>query len=389
MPKLNRKIGSGEVSRFDQRNTMYSRPRDPEKSAPEILDIGRRHYSVKHFGKTPGYTARDWAFAMSMWYMERWWGFGNMVGNEGLLKWYPDQAERALRDRMEPGGKWEVSDPLEMSRNIKKAALFLGASLVGICKLDRRWLYSQRFHPHTREYAPVEIPEEFQYAVVMAHEMPYELMQTSPAYGGFASTGRGYSMMVFVASSLAHYIRSLGYQAIPTGNDTALSVPIAIDAGLGELGRNGMLITQQFGPRVRLSKVFTDLPLVPDKPVEFGVTDFCQTCRRCAEECPGGCISSGEPTTEGPTISNSNGIYKWYINPEKCLDFWARNNGSCENCVRACSFNKLPGRLHDGVRYLVRTAPWLNPLLVRMDKLLGYGKRAKTEDVWKWARARM
>ncbi len=383
MAKLKAKIGSGEAGRFDQRNTMYSRPRDPEKSDARILDIGKRHYSAKHFGKTSGYTMRDWAFSMAMWYMERWWGFGNMVGNEGLFTWFPDQAERALRDRMEPGGKWEVSDPEEMSRNIKKAALHLGASLVGICKVDQRWLYSHRFHPHTHEHTPVEIPAEFQYAVVMAHEMPYELMQTSPAYGGFASTGRGYSMMAFVASSLSHYIRSLGYQAIPTGNDTALSVPIAIDAGLGELGRNGMLITKRFGPRVRLSKVFTDIPLVADKPIEFGVAEFCASCKRCAEECPSGAVSPGKPTTEGLTISNNNGIYKWYIDPEKCLDFWARNNGSCENCVRVCSFNKLPGRLHGAVRFSIKNTPWLNPLLVRMDKFFGYGRRVKTEDVWK------
>jgi epoxyqueuosine reductase len=382
MAGVRQKIGSGEARRFDQRNTMYCRPRDTERSDARILDIGRRHYSPKHFGKVPGYTMRDWAFSMAMWYMERWWGYGNMVGNEGLLEWYPDQTERALRDRMEPGSQWEVSNPEEMSRNIKKAATFLGASLVGICKLDRRWLYSHRFHPHTHEHSPIEIPEEFQYAIVMAHEMPYELMQTSPAYGGFASTGRGYSMMVFVASSLAHYIRSLGYKAIPTGNDTALSIPMAIDAGLGELGRNGMLITEKFGPRVRLSKVFTDLPLVPDTPIEFGVTQFCASCGRCAEECPGGCISFDEPTTEGPTISNNPGIYKWYIDPEKCLDFWARNNGSCENCVRVCAFNKLPGRLHDGVRVLIKNAPSLDPLLVRMDKLLGYGKRLGTQAVW-------
>ncbi|MCX5805387.1 MAG: reductive dehalogenase [Proteobacteria bacterium] len=383
MAKLRAKIGSGEVGRFDQRNTMYMRPRDPEKSDGRILDIGKRHYSVKHFRKTPGYTMRDWAFSMSMWYMERWWGFGNMTGNEGLFTWFPDEAERALRDRMEPGEKWEVSDPEEMSRNIKKAALYIGASLVGICKLDRRWLYSHSFHPQTHKHVPVEIPEEFQYAIVMAHEMPYELMQTSPALGGFSSTGRGYSMMAFVASSLAHYIRSLGYKAIPTGNDTALSVPIAIDAGLGELGRNGMLITEKFGPRVRLSKIFTNLPLVPDKPVEFGVTGFCRACKRCAEECPGVCISFCEPTIDGPTISNNNGIYKWYIDPEKCLDFWARNNGSCSNCVRVCSYNKQPGKLHDTARFLIKHASWLNPVLVGMDKFVGYGSRVKTEEAWK------
>jgi hypothetical protein len=140
-----------------------------------------------------------------------------------------------------------------------------------------------------------------------------------------------------------------------------------------------MLITQKFGPRV--IERTTDLPsfLIA---LEFGVADFV-TPAKVREECPGECISFDEPSTEGSTISNSAGIYKWYINPEKCLDFWARNNGSCVNCIRACSFNKPPGKLHDGARYLVRKAPWLNPLLVRMDKLFGYGKRAKTEDAWK------
>jgi len=84
MPNMKRKIGTGDAGRFDQRNTMYCRPRDPERSDPKILEIGRRHYGVKQFGDIPGYTMRDWAFAMANWYLERWWGFGNMVGNDGL-----------------------------------------------------------------------------------------------------------------------------------------------------------------------------------------------------------------------------------------------------------------------------------------------------------------
>jgi len=178
------------------------------------------------------------------------------------------------------------------------------------------------------------------------------------------------------------FIRYIGYQAIPCGNDTALSIPLAIDAGLGELGRNGLLITEKFGPRVRLSKVFTDLPLVPDRPMEFGVAEFCSRCRRCAENCPGQAISFGEPTTEGHSISNNNGIYKWYINPEKCFKFWAQNEGSCSNCIRVCPFNKPQGLLHEGVRFLVRNFSWLDSLLVHADKFFGYGKRIEAEQFW-------
>ena len=140
--KGHRKIGTGEVGRFDQRNTMFNRPRDHESSSAEILEMGRKHYGMRNFKDDEGYTMLDWAFAMGSWYLERWWGFGNITGNEGLYEWFPDQSEIALRDRIPPGQKWEVSDPKEMTRIIKKAAIYMGASAVGICRLDRRWIYS-------------------------------------------------------------------------------------------------------------------------------------------------------------------------------------------------------------------------------------------------------
>jgi epoxyqueuosine reductase len=179
-----------------------------------------------------------------------------------------------------------------------------------------------RFDPRSLDHSAIDnIPDEFEYAIVMLHEMDYTLMRTAPAYGENAATGRGYSTMAYMASSVAHFIRDLGYQAIPSGNDTALSIPMAVDAGLGELGRHGLLIAPRFGPRVRISKVLTNLPLVPDKPIEIGVREMCAVCGKCAKVCPGQAISFDKPTTEGLTISNNHGIYKWYINPEKCFQF--------------------------------------------------------------------
>ena len=59
-----------------------------------------------------------------------------------------------------------------------------------------------------------------------------------------AATGLGYSRMIEVAVKMAEFVRNLGYNAIPMGNDTALSHPLAVDAGLGELGRNEGEIVQ-------------------------------------------------------------------------------------------------------------------------------------------------
>ena len=90
--------------------------------------------------------------------------------------------------------------------------------------------------------------------------------------------------------ALAQAIRSLGYVAIPCMNSTAMSVPLAIDAGLGELGRLGYLVTPEWGPHVRIDKVLTNMPLKPDRPINFGVTEYCTECGICAVECPSGAI---------------------------------------------------------------------------------------------------
>jgi reductive dehalogenase len=188
--------------------------------------------------------------------------------------------------------------------------------------------------------------------------------------------------MAFIAGLLAHHIRGLGYKAVACGNDTACSIPMTIDAGLGELARNGLLITPEFGPRIRLAKVFTDLPLVPDRSIEFGVWDFCMQCEKCAEQCPSQSIMYGEPTEKPNNISNRKGVLRWPINAEKCLAFWAANGTDCANCIRTCPFNKPPGLLHDSVRWGIRHFRWLDHFFLWMDGLFGYGKQEKADIFW-------
>jgi reductive dehalogenase len=153
--------------------------------------------------------------------------------------------------------------------------------------------------------------------------------------------------MAEVSSKLARYIRGLGWEALPSGNDTTASIPLAIDAGLGELGRHGLLITPQFGPRQRICKVYTDLPLVPDKPIDFGMQQFCELCNHCAHACPVQAIPRGERSLELTSISNRPGIRRWHVNVGKCLQFWVANGGSlpglsdCANCVSACPWGMV------------------------------------------------
>ena len=69
---------------------------------------------------------------------------------------------------------------------------------------------------------------------------------------------------------------------------------MAIDAGFGQLGRNGLLVHPEYGSRLALAKVITDMPLEPDAPSDFGLTEFCEVCDICAKNCPSRAISFGD-----------------------------------------------------------------------------------------------
>jgi len=226
----------------------------------------------------------------------------------------------------------KVNDPRKTSGYVKRAAKLFGASLTGICKLNRDWLYAE-----------ARIPDRFENVVIMAVEMDADGIATSPAVPAAASTGVGYSRMAFNLACMGEFIRNLGYEAIQCGNDTALSIPLAIDAGFGELGRNGLLITPQYGPRIRICKLFTNLPLEKDKPIEFGVKEYCKKCKQCAKNCKPNAISmDDEPSFKVACRSNNPGTLNWHVNAELCYQFWCENGIDCSTCITVCPYNKAP-----------------------------------------------
>ena len=197
------------------------------------------------------------------------------------------------------------------------------------------------------------IPQTMKWVIVIAFEIEEDAIATSSTAISAASLGNGYSRIASTASRLAEFIRVLGFNAIPCGDMTGLSIPMAIDAGLGELGRNGLLITPSYGPRVQLAKVITDLPLVADQPIHFGVAEFCAICNQCVPLCPGNAISAASPTAEPLNISNNPGVEKWPVDAEKCLDASPSDSAVCSTCIQVCPFNKPEGWLHDATRILV------------------------------------
>ncbi len=357
---------TGRLERFDERNTGYSRADRGEIIGPDD--------ALKHGIETilpkgqPGFLREDYAM--------------NLAGRaiDTLVRKMAYGRAAFPRRWSLAAKKMEVSDPARMSQKIKSVGRWFGAGLVGIAELNPLWLYAS-WGDHNVKLAegvkvgdPIELPAGYRYVIAIAIEMEYLDIQRSPAVT--PAIDLGYSKMGFTATMLAEFIRLLGYGAIPSGNETGLTIPMAVDAGLGEMGRNGQLITERYGPRVRLCKVFTDLPLEPDEPVDLGVQHFCESCGKCAQQCPGGAIPRGKRTDGQVDISTNPGMLKWPVHSEKCLLWWHKSGTTgCTNCIRVCPYNKLPGTMHALVRGALKRTRALDRLILWGDDLMGYGKQ--------------
>lgn len=259
---------------------------------------------------------------------------------------------------------------------------FSARTVVGVCANDERWVYAERFDSKTKDSAPSELPDDLPWVIVIATAMDRDLIRTVPSALSGVATGAGYMNDAATLVTLAQFIRNLGYRAYASMNDTAMAIPMAAQAGLGEVGRHSLLITEEFGPRVRLGKVFTDMPLVADAPKNFGVRAFCDICNACAAACPPKAIASGPPSAVRHNRSNLKGVVKWSTDAEKCFGFWAAQNSDCSICVRVCPYNRDYTKWwHRAWRRLAGTR--LRAIALRLDRGLAPGRRRAS---WWWGR---
>ena len=368
-----------EFELFSQKHEMFRRSWwDPSIRNEKTEAFYRGHSEpVATHRRAVGYNQKDYAIRNAAWRLSD--ALTDAHAQDGRREGFTD-VFTFMRD-VSPR-RAELGGPEDAARQVKKAALALGAALVGITHYDERWQYSARVHDDgSGEELPPEIPPGLDHVIVVVVSMPYDIMKTTPSALGSAAAGLGYSKDAALLISLAQFIRDLGYQAIPSMNDTAPSIPYAIKAGLGEYGRNGLLITKEYGPRVRLGKIYTDLPLAHDRPQRFGVQEFCHICKRCAESCPAHALPMGEPTFRINNISNRKGVKKWSVNAEKCFGFWAAQNTDCATCIRTCPYNKDYSKWwHRLARRLAGTH--LRRLIFALDVYVGYGARLRPDQWW-------
>jgi len=364
--------------RFNQKNDIFNRAMWDELIDPKTFFIS---YDITNYKpkKSKGFDHWDYALRNASWHMTDVVGemkFESEGRVEGFTDYYSIQTQG-------PPSKAPELPIEETTRRIKKVATALGAGMVGICPLDRRWVYTHHFNRKDQSSPKLDLPEKLKYAIVLIMPMDYELSKTIPSALGGSTTGLGYANSLNTANALAQFITNLGYEAIASLNDTALNIPMAIEAGLGEYGRNGLLITPKYGPNVRIAKVMTDLPLLSDHPIEFGVKEFCTTCRKCSDACPAKAIANDAPQSEPPNFSSLSNITKWTVNAEKCFKFWVGMNSDCSICIRVCPYNKDYSKWWNRIGIRLANGP-LRRFMLWLDDVLEFGKRHTAQ--WWWER---
>jgi reductive dehalogenase len=265
-------------------------------------------------------------------------------------------------------------DPVLIAKHIKSMCYFLDADIVGICEMPEYAWYS-----HDLEGKLIE--PRHKYAIVLLIDQGYDAMSGSSGddWISSAQSYRAYLKGSTIAATVAGYIRDLGFDARAHNNQDSevIQTPLVLLAGLGELSRIGDVVINPFlGPRFKSSVVTTNLPMDIDRPIDFGLQNFCQNCMKCARECPVSAISFGDKV-----IFNDYEI--WKPNVEACTRYRVTNPGgsSCGRCMKVCPYNK-PGTLsHKIGLWLAMYVPASHKFLNWLDDKLGYGER-NTEQKW-------
>lgn len=265
------------------------------------------------------------------------------------------------------------SSPEDLTRVIKKLAVYYGALDCGITQLRPGHIYSH-IGRGTGTYGDI-VDLNHRFGIAFTVEMDFQYTGSAPYPPITMESGRQYVESARVSVQLAAAIRELGYPARAhiDGNYRVIAPLVARDAGLGEIGRMGLLMTPHLGPRVRVGVVTTDMPLLIEHYQGSPSTiNFCQICKKCAENCPSQSISKEERQVD-------NGVLRWKINPETCYHYWTIIGTDCGRCMAVCPFSHPDNWAHNLVRWGIRKSGTFRRAALILDDFF-YGKKPPSRD---------
>lgn len=280
----------------------------------------------------------------------------------------------------EPRAEKVSVDPETITKFIKGWALKLGADSSGVTELKDYHVYSRKGRgPRLGE--PIDLENDFTHthALAFSVEMDHEQLGAAPESPAIMESGQQYMLAGCIAVQLAQFLRNLGWEAEAhiDANYRVVCPLVARDAGLGEIGRMGLLMTPNLGPRVRLAVVTTNLPLTADdRNFDPSVLHFCSICKKCADICPPSAIPQSNP-------ENIGGISRWQVNQEKCFTYWCSIGTDCGQCMKVCPYAHPNTLMHKIVRMGLGKSFLFRHAALKMDDLL-YGRSPSSHKTADW-----
>lgn len=350
----------GEQKRIDERDIIFARF-DYKEETEAFQDYYRRRPEYKKIDDE----IRKIPDILSSFHIQKDpWHFSLAAAEFDFLEHQLTQVTGNVEE-----GSWG-SSPSENSHRIKNVIKYLGSDACGICSLNQAYVYSHVGRGPEPYGSQIDLKHK--YAIVFAVEMDLEMISSAPHAPVIVETAKKYVEGARISIILAGLIRRLGYSArahIAGSNYQAVLPPLGWEAGIGELGRLGILITHRYGPRARLGLVTTDLPLIPDKPKALGVQNFCMKCQKCARNCPAQAIPYREKAEE-------NGVLKWILKREECYRFWRKVGTDCALCISVCPYSKPSNLFHNFIRKMTERFSVAQTISVWGDDLF-YGRSSR------------
>ena len=290
------------------------------------------------------------------------------IGQSGAMAPYQDGGVSRTVDP-------STHNPSRNADDVKALAYHLGGDMVGVCQVP-----TYAWYTHKDDGTPIE--PYHPNAIVVLLDQGYETMEGASGddWVSGAQSMRAYMRGAQIAGVLAQHLRSLGHSARSQTNvdSDVLHIPLVLHAGLGELSRIGELVLNPFvGPRFKSVVVTTDMPLTPDRPIDFGLQDFCSKCTKCARECPCGAISFGDKIM-------FNGYEIWKPDVEKCTKYRLGNlkGSACGRCMKTCPFN-IEGVLAErAFLWSAIKLPFTRRWIAQLDDKIGNGSINAVKKWW-------
>lgn len=357
---------SAVTERLDERNIMFSRAAlepDTENFNKYYQEFPQHRSSDDRFRKLPGLMSPGSGKFEPLSFAAAGASFETVEKLAGLVEGTP--AVETV----------EIS-PEEATTFLKGWLKKLGVVSCGITILKDEHLYTTKGRGE-KWGQPIERRHRF--AIAFSVEMDHRQMGTAPEGPTLMESAEKYLHAGTVAAQVAVFIRRLGWEAEAhiDANYKVICPLVAKDAGLGEIGRMGLLMTPELGPRVRLGVITTNLPLNTDEPCfDPALLHFCSICRKCAEICPPGAI----PKAGREVIA---GAKRWQLDSEACFTYWCAMGTDCGQCVRVCPYSHPGTLLHKIVRIGLSNSKIFRHFALRMDDAL-YGRRPQPMKLESW-----